>query len=53
MNHLLSQSVTVHFVFMCFVLFSASTAVISLNGVNQLIFVMVKGGVLFEVRTKF
>jgi hypothetical protein len=26
-------------------------AIISLNGINQLIFVMVKYGVLFEVRT--
>jgi hypothetical protein len=26
-------------------------AIISLNGINQLIFVMVKRGVLFEVRT--
>jgi hypothetical protein len=29
------------------------TAIISLNNVNQLIFVMVKCGVLFEVRTGF
>jgi hypothetical protein len=28
----------------------AATAIISLNSVNQLIFVMVKCGVLFEVR---
>jgi hypothetical protein len=28
-------------------------AITSLNNVNQLIFVMVKCGVLFEVRTKF
>jgi hypothetical protein len=28
-------------------------SIISLNGVNQLIFVMVKVGVLFEVRTEF
>jgi hypothetical protein len=28
-------------------------AIISLNSVNQLIFVMVKCGVLFEVRTEF
>jgi hypothetical protein len=27
--------------------------VLNLNGVNQLIFVMVKYGVLFEVRTEF
>jgi hypothetical protein len=26
---------------------------LNLNSVNQLIFVMVKGGVLFEVRTAF
>jgi hypothetical protein len=29
------------------------TAIISLNSVNQLIFVTVKYGVLFEVRTEF
>jgi hypothetical protein len=29
------------------------TAIISLNSVNQLIFVMVKCAVLFEVRTEF
>jgi hypothetical protein len=29
------------------------TAIISLNSVNQLIVVMVKYGVLFEVRTEF
>jgi hypothetical protein len=29
------------------------TAIISLNSVNQLIFVMVKCGVLFEVRPEF
>jgi hypothetical protein len=29
------------------------TAIVSLNGINQLIFVMVKCGVLFEVRTEF
>jgi hypothetical protein len=28
-------------------------AIISLNGINHLIFVMVKCGVLFEVRTEF
>jgi len=33
--------------------FSVQTAIISLNSVNQLIFVMVKCGVLFEVRTEF
>jgi hypothetical protein len=29
------------------------TVIISLNGINLLIFVMVKCGVLFEVRTEF
>jgi hypothetical protein len=29
------------------------TVIISLNSVNQLIFLMVKCGVLFEVRTEF
>jgi hypothetical protein len=29
------------------------TAITSLNSINQLIFVMVKCGVLFEVRTEF
>jgi hypothetical protein len=38
---------------MDFVQFSLQTAIISLNSVNQLIFVMVKYGVLFEVRTEF
>jgi hypothetical protein len=33
--------------------FSDQTAIISLNSVNQLIFVMVKYSVLFEVRTEF
>jgi hypothetical protein len=33
--------------------FTLQTAIISLNSVNQLIFVMVKFGVLFEVRTEF
>jgi hypothetical protein len=37
---------------MCFVRFS-QTANISLNSVNQLIFVMVKRGVFFAVRTEF
>jgi hypothetical protein len=36
----------------CFLLFSVQTAIISLNIVNQSIFVMVKCGVLFEVRTE-
>jgi hypothetical protein len=38
---------------MGFVWFSLWTAIISLNSVNQFIFVMVKYGVLFEVRTEF
>jgi hypothetical protein len=32
---------------------SAQKEIISLNSINQLIFVMVKCGVLFEVRTEF
>jgi hypothetical protein len=32
---------------------SLYTAIIYLNSINQLIFVMVKCGVLFEVRTEF
>jgi hypothetical protein len=52
MYHLLWQSVTLHFLFMCFVCFSVYAAIISLNSVNQLIFVMVKCIVLFEVRTE-
>jgi D-alanyl-lipoteichoic acid acyltransferase DltB (MBOAT superfamily) len=53
MKHLLWQSLMLHFVFIGFVGFSLQTAIISLNSVNQLIFVMVKCGVLFEVRTEF
>jgi hypothetical protein len=41
------------FVFIGFQWFSLQAAIISLNSVNQLIFVMVKCGVLFEVRTGF
>jgi hypothetical protein len=48
---LILQLVTLHFVFMAFVWFSVYTAIISLNSINQLIFVMVKCDVLFEVRT--
>jgi hypothetical protein len=33
--------------------FSVSTAIISLYSINQLIFVMVKRGVFFAVRTEF
>jgi hypothetical protein len=36
-----------------FILFWEQTAIISLRSVNQLIFVMVKCDVLFEVRTEF
>jgi hypothetical protein len=50
MYHLLQQSVTVHFVFMDFIWLSA---IIFLNNINQLIFVMVKCCVFFEVRTEF
>jgi hypothetical protein len=42
-----------HFVFIGFVWFLLLTVIISLNSINQLIFVMVKCGVLFEVRTEF
>jgi hypothetical protein len=52
MSHLLRQSVYFHFVFMGFVWLSLQTAIISLNSVNQLIFVMVKCSVFFAVRTK-
>jgi hypothetical protein len=37
---------------MGFGLFSEKAAIISLNGVNQLIFVTVKCGVFFAVRTE-
>jgi hypothetical protein len=40
-------------VFMGFVWFSEKTVIISLNSVNQLIFVMVKCGVFFAVRNEF
>jgi hypothetical protein len=48
MYHLLYLSVTVHFVCL-----SLQTTIIFLNSVNQLILVMVKCGVLFEVRNEF
>jgi hypothetical protein len=35
---------------MRFIRFSVQTAIISLNGIKHVIFVMVKCGVLFEVR---
>jgi hypothetical protein len=38
---------------MGFVWFSLYTAIISLKSFNQLIFVIVRCGVLFEVRTEF
>jgi hypothetical protein len=53
MYHLLYQSVTVHLVFMCLVRFSVLTEIISLKSINQLIYVMVMWGVLYEVRTEF
>jgi hypothetical protein len=43
---------TLHFV-LRFVWFSLQAAIIYLNSVNQLIFVMVKCGVFFAVRTEF
>jgi hypothetical protein len=42
---------TLHFVFMDFVLFLVYTEIIYLHSVNQLFFVIVKFGVIFEVRT--
>jgi hypothetical protein len=53
MHHLIQQSVPLHFAFMGFVWFLLLTAIISLNSVNQLIFVMVKSCVFFAVRTEF
>jgi D-alanyl-lipoteichoic acid acyltransferase DltB (MBOAT superfamily) len=52
MNHLLRQLLMLHFVFIGFAWFSPETAIISLNSINQLIFVMVKCDVLFEIRTE-
>jgi hypothetical protein len=52
MHHLLQQSVTLHFVFTSSVRFSLQTAIISLNSVNRSIFVTVKCGVFFAVRTE-
>jgi hypothetical protein len=52
MSQLSSQSVTLYVVLMGFVRFLVQTAIISLNAINRLIFVMVKCGVLFEVRTE-
>jgi hypothetical protein len=42
-----------YFLFMDFVWFWLQTAIIYSNSINQLIFVMVKCGVLFEARTEF
>jgi hypothetical protein len=53
MNHLLWQSVMLHFVFVGFAWLTLYTAIISLNSINKLIFVTVKCGVLFEVWTEF
>jgi D-alanyl-lipoteichoic acid acyltransferase DltB (MBOAT superfamily) len=53
MYRLLYQSVTLQFVYAGFVLFSALTWISFLKSVNKLIAVMVKCGVLFEVRAKF
>jgi hypothetical protein len=50
---LLYQSVTLNFEFVGFHMFFTVNGIIFLNSVNQLIFVMVKCGVLFEVRTEF
>jgi hypothetical protein len=38
---------------MGFLCYSMYTTVTALNGINQLIFVMVKCGVFFELRIKF
>jgi hypothetical protein len=51
--HLIKQSVCLHFVFMCFVLLTVWSAIISLNSVNRLIFATVKCGIFFAVRTGF
>jgi hypothetical protein len=48
MSQLSQQSVTLYFVW-----FSLWKAIIYLNSINQLNFVIVKCGVLFEVRTEF
>jgi hypothetical protein len=53
MYDLLYQSVTLNFVFVGFHMVFTVNGIISLNSVNQLIFVMVKCGVLFEVRIEF
>jgi hypothetical protein len=52
-NILKPSGYNMYFVFMGFISFSLQIVIISLNSVNQMIFVMVKCGVLFEVRTAF
>jgi hypothetical protein len=47
------QSATVHFIFVGSVLFSFLITIITLKSGKKFIFVMVKRGVLFEVRTEF
>jgi uncharacterized membrane protein YuzA (DUF378 family) len=42
-----------NFVFVGFVSFSLLTAIISLNSIDQLIYIIVKCSVLFEVRAEF
>jgi hypothetical protein len=49
----LYRSITLQFVFMGLAWLSLLTAIISLNSVDQFIFVMVRRGVLFEVQTEF
>jgi hypothetical protein len=53
LSQLSPQSVTVYFVFMNFVWFSQQTLIVSLNSINQLSCLIVKSGVLFEVRIEF
>jgi hypothetical protein len=52
MHDMTYQSVNVYFVFMGLLWFSMKTRIISLNSIKELIFVMLKCGVLFEVRTE-
>jgi hypothetical protein len=52
MYHLLYQSLTLH-LYLWVSYDSQPKRVISLNSINQLIFLMVKYGVLFEVQAKF
>jgi hypothetical protein len=50
---LLRQYVTMRSLFAGFITFWVLTAIISLNSVNWLVFVKVKCGVFFAVRTEF